>query len=85
MRKTPVIPGHQVVGTIDQLGQSVSDWAVGDRVGVAWLQHVDGTCRFCRRGDENLCPDSTDLPDANRALADMKHSRIDGSAVLRIG
>jgi propanol-preferring alcohol dehydrogenase len=59
MRKSPVIPGHQAVGTIDQIGQSVAAWRIGDRVGVAWLQGVDGTCRFCQRGEENLCPDST--------------------------
>lgn len=58
-KKLPVIPGHQVVGRIDQLGPGVEQWEVGDRVGVAWLQGVDGTCRFCQRGAENLCPEST--------------------------
>jgi propanol-preferring alcohol dehydrogenase len=53
-----VTPGHMVVGSIVALGSGVSDFAVGDRVGVAWLRYVDGTCAYCRRGNENLCPNS---------------------------
>jgi propanol-preferring alcohol dehydrogenase len=53
-----VTPGHQVVGNVVALGEGVSEYAVGDRVGVAWLRHTDGTCAYCRRGDENLCPAS---------------------------
>ena len=53
-----VTPGHMVVGTVAALGDGVVDYAEGDRVGVAWLRHTDGTCRYCRRGNENLCPDS---------------------------
>ena len=53
-----VTPGHMVVGTVDALGGGVTGYALGDRVGVAWLRRVDGTCRYCRRGDENLCPNS---------------------------
>ncbi len=53
-----VTPGHQVVGTVAALGDGVTDYAVGDRVGVAWLRHTDGTCAYCRRGNENLCPRS---------------------------
>lgn len=53
-----VTPGHQVVGTVAALGGGVAGYAVGDRVGVAWLRYTDGTCKYCRRGDENLCPDS---------------------------
>src|SRR5215831_404166 len=53
-----VTPGHMVVGPVAALGEGVTDYAVGDRVGVAWLRHVDGTCVYCRRGDENLCPNS---------------------------
>src|SRR5579863_1943700 len=53
-----VTPGHMVVGTVAALGADVADYVVGDRVGVAWLRHVDGTCRYCRRGNENLCPNS---------------------------
>jgi propanol-preferring alcohol dehydrogenase len=58
LHRTPVIPGHQVVGRIDQVGENVTQFRVGQRIGIAWLRHVDGTCRFCQRGRENLCPDS---------------------------
>jgi propanol-preferring alcohol dehydrogenase len=47
-----------VVGIVAGLGEGVTDHAVGDRVGVAWLRYTDGTCAYCRRGDENLCPSS---------------------------
>jgi len=52
-----VVPGHEVVGRVVALGAGARRFAVGDRVGVAWLRHTCGTCRFCRRGDENLCID----------------------------
>jgi len=48
-------PGHEVVGRVDALGDGVSRFAIGDRVGVAWLGGTDGSCPYCRRGDENLC------------------------------
>jgi len=54
-----VVPGHQVVGRVDRLGPGVQRFEVGDRVGVAWLGATCGRCRFCRRGDENLCVDAT--------------------------
>ena len=50
-----VVPGHEVVGIVDQLGSGATRFAVGDRVGIAWLRSTCGVCRFCRRGDENLC------------------------------
>src|ERR1700689_2158205 len=53
-----VTPGHMVVGTVAALGDGVGDYAEGAGVGVAWLRHPDGPCRYCRRGNENLCPDS---------------------------
>ncbi|MER6129821.1 zinc-binding alcohol dehydrogenase family protein [Streptomyces sp. NPDC001795] len=53
-----VTPGHEVVGEVAGTGAAVSGWAVGDRVGVAWLRRTDGTCRYCVRGHENLCPGS---------------------------
>lgn len=56
--KRPVIPGHQIVGRVDQIGKGVTRLRLGQRVGIAWLRHVDGTCQFCRRGRENLCPAS---------------------------
>src|SRR6476620_10370608 len=54
-----VTPGHEVVGEVVELGSAAGDeFKVGDRVGIAWLRHTCGTCRYCRRGDENLCPQS---------------------------
>jgi propanol-preferring alcohol dehydrogenase len=52
---TAVILGHEIVGRVDALGQGTSRFALGQRVGIAWLRHTDETCRFCRRGMENLC------------------------------
>jgi propanol-preferring alcohol dehydrogenase len=54
-RKSPIIPGHQVVGTVEQTGERVTRFRRGGRVGIAWLHSTDGTCRFCRSGRENLC------------------------------
>jgi propanol-preferring alcohol dehydrogenase len=54
-RRSPVIPGHQVVGRVTELGAHVSELSLGQRVGVAWLHRTCGACRFCRRGCENLC------------------------------
>lgn len=64
--RSPVVPGHQVVGEVVAFGAGaegvapggelgVAPLALGDRVGVPWLHETDGTCRFCLRGDENLC------------------------------
>ncbi len=50
-----VVPGHQVVGTVDRLGDGCGRFALGQRVGVAWLRMTCGVCERCRRGDENLC------------------------------
>lgn len=55
----PVIPGHEVVGRVAAVGADVTRFAVGDRVGVAWVGRFDGTCRFCRSGRENLCEHPT--------------------------
>ena len=54
----PLIPGHQIVGTVDQLGPGCSRLLLGQRVGIAWLASTDNTCAYCRRGRENLCPNS---------------------------
>jgi alcohol dehydrogenase, propanol-preferring len=51
------IPGHQAVGIVDELGPGATRFEEGDRVGIAWLRHTDGVCKFCARGDENLCVD----------------------------
>jgi alcohol dehydrogenase, propanol-preferring len=54
-RKSPVIPGHQVVGVVEGLGENARRFRIGARVGIAWLNHTDGVCEYCRAGAENLC------------------------------
>jgi propanol-preferring alcohol dehydrogenase len=54
----PIVPGHQLVGRVDAVGEGVPGWRAGDRAGVAWLGGADGTCGFCRAGRENLCADA---------------------------
>lgn len=53
--KSPIIPGHEIVGTVVKTGPAVRDFIVGDRVGVPWLGRTCGECAFCRAGQENLC------------------------------
>jgi propanol-preferring alcohol dehydrogenase len=53
--KLPLIPGHQIVGTVEKMGERVERFSVGDRIGVPWLGYADGTCRYCLAGRENLC------------------------------
>lgn len=53
-----VTPGHEVVGEVVAMGAGAAGFAVGDRVGIAWLRHTCGQCSYCLRGEENLCPDS---------------------------
>ncbi len=58
-----VIPGHEVVGEVVEVGSEVGSqvggaFRIGERVGIAWLRHTCGACTYCRRGDENLCPQS---------------------------
>jgi len=53
--RLPIVLGHQVVGRVDALGPGVTFPRVGDRVGVAWIGSTDGSCKFCREGNENLC------------------------------
>jgi alcohol dehydrogenase, propanol-preferring len=54
-RKSPVIPGHQVVGIVERQGENTRRFPIGDRVGIAWLHRTDGSCEYCRSGAENLC------------------------------
>jgi alcohol dehydrogenase, propanol-preferring len=58
-KKSPVIPGHQVVGVVEKQGQGSHRYAIGARVGVAWLHHTDGVCEYCQMGKENLCDNPT--------------------------
>lgn len=54
-RKSPVIPGHQIVGMVEKQGEKARRFTIGARVGIAWLHKTDGTCEYCRSGAENLC------------------------------
>ena len=56
--RSPVVPGHEVVGEVSDVGEAVTGWRTGERAGIAWLRHTDGTCVYCGRGAENLCPAS---------------------------
>jgi len=53
--KLPLIPGHQIVGRIEQIGEGVEGFSAGDRVGIPWLGWTDGECAYCRSNRENLC------------------------------
>jgi propanol-preferring alcohol dehydrogenase len=53
--KLPLIPGHEIVGRVAQVGEKVDNFQVGDRVGVAWLASTCGICRYCKKEQENLC------------------------------
>ncbi len=76
--KLPLIPGHEIVGTVDQLGAGVSSLKPGDRVGVPWLGSTCGHCAYCRSGRENLCAEARftgyqiDGGYAERAVADAR-------------
>lgn len=54
--KRPIIPGHQAVGIVEQVGESCRRLRVGERVGIAWLRSTCGKCEYCTSGRENLCP-----------------------------
>lgn len=77
--KLPLILGHQIVGTVAQLGEGVEKFNLGQRIGVPWLGYTDGTCRYCLRGQENLCdhPEFTgytlDGGYAEYAIADQRY------------
>ena len=68
----PIILGHQVVGKITALGTGVTELKVGDRVGVAWIYSACGKCAYCKRGEENLCPEfKATVRDANGGYAEL--------------
>ena len=56
-RRARVTPGHEIVGEVDRVGDGAHRWRPGDRIGVPWLAHTCGVCRFCTSGRENLCLD----------------------------
>jgi propanol-preferring alcohol dehydrogenase len=56
--EVPLIPGHEIVGIVEQVGDGVTDFQIGDRVGAPWLGHACGQCGACMGGRENLCPEA---------------------------
>ena len=77
--KQPVIPGHEIVGTVAGLGEGVAGFALGDRVGVPWVGHTCGHCRYCLSARENLCDQpgftgyTIDGGYAERTVADSRY------------
>jgi propanol-preferring alcohol dehydrogenase len=77
--KQPVIPGHEIVGTVADLGAGVTGFVVGDRVGVPWVGHTCGHCRYCLSARENLCDEpgftgyTIDGGYAERTVADSRY------------
>ena len=77
--KIPLVPGHEVVGIVCALGDGVTDFALGERVGVPWLGQTCGHCAFCARGKENLCDEpgftgyTIDGGYAQRTVADSRY------------
>jgi len=78
--KYPIVPGHEIVGRVDLMGPNVSMLRVGERVGIPWLGHTCGVCRFCREGMENLCDHplftgyTRDGGFASHAIADARYA-----------
>jgi propanol-preferring alcohol dehydrogenase len=58
LKQLPIIPGHQVVATVEKLGVGSDRFSLGDRVGIAWLHWTCGRCHYCSKGMENLCPNA---------------------------
>jgi len=56
--RLPIVPGHEIIGRIDKVGEGVSRERLGERVGVPWLYSTCGECSFCKEGKENLCPNA---------------------------
>lgn len=79
LHKTPVVPGHEIVGTVVSTGEMATEFALGERVGVPWLGGTCGRCRFCVEGRENLCDEAVftgydrDGGYAEYAIADARY------------
>jgi propanol-preferring alcohol dehydrogenase len=81
--RLPVVPGHQIVGTVAEVGESVEGWTIGDRAGVCWLAWACGECDRCHEGRENLCPRARFTGwDVDGGFA--THARVDGRFALHL-
>lgn len=58
LKKSPLIPGHEIIGIVDKIGEEVNNFKMGDKVGVTWLSSTCGKCKFCISDRENLCTDA---------------------------
>src|SRR3954468_8156356 len=86
VHRPSVVPGHEVVGHVLELGEGVTGFRPGDRVGIAWLRETCGQCRYCRSGAENLCPMSRYTGwDADGGYADCTTVRADFAYTLPEG
>ena len=78
--KYPIVPGHEIVGRVDLIGDHVTTHRIGDRVGIPWLGYTCGVCRFCKEGMENLCDHplftgyTRDGGFATHAIADARYA-----------
>lgn len=78
--RTPIVPGHEIVGVVERVGGGVDALVAGDRVGIPWLGYSCGACRYCRAGRENLCPNARftgyqiDGGYAEYAIADARYA-----------
>lgn len=80
--KLPLVPGHEIVGLVDEIGEGVEGIEIGARVGVPWLGHTCGVCSYCRSGRENLCDAplftgyTRDGGYASHAIADARYAFV---------
>jgi propanol-preferring alcohol dehydrogenase len=85
-KRAQTVPGQEIVGSVEKLGPACTRFAVGTRVGIAWLRETDGTCTFCRTGRENLCPNSRFTGwDADGGFAEFATVREDFAYALPDG
>lgn len=81
--RTPIVPGHEIVGRVDAAGDGVTQFALGQRVGVPWLGGTCGACRYCLSGHENLC-DRPTFTGYTRDGGFASHAVVDASYAFRL-
>jgi propanol-preferring alcohol dehydrogenase len=80
----PIIPGHEIVGRVDAIGAGVDGFAIGDRVGAAWLAHTCGVCRYCVAEHENLC-DHPEFTGYTRNGGFATHTIVEAAFAVHLG
>jgi propanol-preferring alcohol dehydrogenase len=81
MTRLPIVPGHEIVGVVDAVGDAVQGWRAGQRVGVPWLGRSCGRCRYCAEGRENLC-DAPEFTGCTRDGGFATHTIADAAFCL---